>query len=306
MSFGANIKNEISNIKYSKTENMSELSAILNISGVFKKNSFSVYTENASVARRIYKLIKDLYHVEIETITQDINRLNKKYLIEIKVKQKSNFILKDLSLINDNNSKRHVPHSFIIDGESEKKAYLRGTFLICGTINDPKKARYHMEFLIKNKKTSEFVSELLNKFNYNSKIIRRDKNYMVYVKESEKISDFIKFLNAYNALFYYEDIRIYRDHKNMTNRLNNCEQANVEKTINSSKEYIKDIDKLLKKIDISLLDEGTQEIITYKKKYPESSMQELADIISVETEKKITKSGVNHRLRKIKDLANKE
>ena len=125
---------------------------------------------------------------------------------------------------------------------------------------------------------------------------------MVYVKESEKISDFIKLLNSYNSLFYYEDIRIYRDHKNMTNRLNNCEQANVEKTINSSKEQLDNINKLLTKIHIDLLDEKIQEIIIYKQKYPESSLQELADIMTVETGKKITKSGINHRMRKIKKL----
>ncbi len=305
MSFGSNIKNEISNIKYSKTENMSELSAILNISGMFNKNNFVVYTENPSVARRIYKLIKDLYHVNIIMKNQKINRLNKNYLIEIIVEEKSNFILKDLSLINNNNSKKRTPSSFIIADDEEKKAYLRGVYLVCGSINDPKTSRYHMEFLIKNKQTSEFVCKLLNNYNYNSKIIKRDKNYIVYVKESEKISDFIKLLNAYNALFYYEDIRIYRDHKNMTNRLNNCEQANVEKTINSSKNQLESIEKLLSKYDIILLDDKIKEIITYKKKYPESSMQELADIMTIETGKKITKSGINHRFRKIKELVEK-
>lgn len=305
MSFTTNIKNEISNIHYPKTESISELSAILNVSGNFNKNSFNIYTENASVARRIYKLIKDVYHVNIEMKSKDINRLNKTHLIEIIVKDKANFILKDLDLINTNNSKKHVPRNYIVDSVELKKAYLRGVFLICGSINDPKTSRYHMEFLIKNKTTSNFVNKLLNDLNYKSKVIKRDKHYMVYVKESEKISDFIKLLNAYNSLFYYEDIRIYRDHKNMTNRLNNCEQANVEKTINSSKKQLENIDKLLKKIDIDLLDEKLQEIITYKRKYPESSMQEIADIITTETGKKLTKSGVNHRMRKIKELASK-
>lgn len=305
MSFSTNIKNEISNIMYSKAESMSELSAILNIGADLKKDSFSILTENPSVARRIYKLIKDLYHVNIIMDKENLNRNRKNYLIEIKVTEKTNFILKDLSLINNNNSRKYVPKEYLISEFEEKQAYLRGVFLICGSINDPKTSRYHMEFMIEHKSTAYFVSSLLNELNYKSKVLKRDKNYMVYVKESEKISDFIKLLNAYTSLFYYEDIRIYRDHKNMTNRLNNCEQANIDKIIASSNAQLKNIDLLLSHIDFELLDEKTQEIITYKKKYPESSMEELASIITSETGHKISKSGINHRFRKIKEMLNK-
>jgi len=101
---------------------------------------------------------------------------------------------------------------------------------------------------------------------------------------------------------YYEDIRIYRDHKNMTNRLNNCEQANVDKIIMTSTAQIKDIEKLKKYDMIDLLDEKIQELIEYRLKYPESSLQELSEIISLETGNKITKSGLNHRFRKIKKI----
>ena len=124
---------------------------------------------------------------------------------------------------------------------------------------------------------------------------------MVYLKESERISDFIKLLNAYNSLFYYEDIRIYRDHKNMANRLNNCEQANIDKIVFSSNEQLENIQKLKQREDFDLIDDKIKEVCIYKEKYPESSMQELADIISLETNTKITKSGINHRFRKIKE-----
>ena len=302
MSFSTNIKNEISNIMYSKAESMSELSAILNIGATINKNNFSILTGNPSVARRIYKLIKDLYHINIIMDKETLNRKRKNYLIEIKVEEKVNFILKDLSLINNNNSRKYVPKEFLISDIEEKQAYLRGVFLICGSVNDPKTSRYHLEFMIEHKSTAVFVNKILNELNYNSKILKRDKNYMVYIKESEKISDFIKLLNAYTSLFYYEDIRIYRDHKNMTNRLNNCEQANIDKIISSSNEQLKNIEKLLKKYDYEVLDDKIKEIIYYKQKYPESSLEELAGIISTETEKKITKSGINHRFRKIKEM----
>ena len=306
MSFSTNIKNEISNLSYSRSESISELSAIFNISANIENREVTIYTENLSVARRIYKLIKDIYRIEITTSKEKLKRLNKNYLITIVIKENVDNILNDLSIINEKNKRLYVPDNYMIDSEEEIKAYLRGIFLVCGSINDPKTSRYHMEFIIDNFKTANFVNKLLNNLNYNSKNLKRDNHYVVYVKKSEKISDFIKLLNAYNNLFYYEDIRIYRDHKNMTNRLNNCEQANVEKIVNSSNELIKDIEKLQCNDNYQLLDEKIKELCFYKLKYKESSMQELADIISYETGKKISKSGVNHRIRKIRELVNKK
>ena len=212
-----------------------------------------------------------------------------------------NEILEDLS-ITKNNKRIYVPSEYLVDDIKDKQAYLRGIFEICGSINDPKTSRYHAEFVISNYDTAVFVNDLLNELSFNSKVIKRDKNYMVYIKESEKISDFIKMLNATTSLFYYEDIRIYRDHKNMTNRLNNCEQANVDKSINASREQLELISKLREIKDFDLLDEKIKNICIYKEKYPESSMQELAEIISSETEIPITKSCINHRFRKIKEI----
>lgn len=304
MSFTTNVKNEILNIEYPKSELIAELSAVVNLGAEIKKDKFSIYTENLGVARRIYKLTKDLFNVEIELQKESINRLNKNYLVYINITDPERKVLKTLGIINDNNKRKRRPDNYILENIEEKKAYLRGTFLICGSVNDPSTSRYHLEFIIDNKETAEFIKDLLNELNYNSKVLKREKHYMVYLKEAEKISDFIKLLNAYNSLFYYEDIRIYRDHKNMTNRLNNCEQANIDKIVFSSNEQLENIRKLKQIKDFELLDERTKEICIYKEKYPESSMQELANIISIETGKQITKSGINHRFRKIKEIVN--
>ena len=302
MSFTSNIKNEISNIEYDESEKMSELSAILNIGVKIIGDKFEIYTENISVARRIYKLIKETYHVEIDMDTSGINSLRKNKLVLLSISEKKDLILEDLS-ITKNNKRIYVPSEYLVDDIKDKQAYLRGIFEICGSINDPKTSRYHAEFVISNYDTAVFVNDLLNELSFNSKVIKRDKNYMVYIKESEKISDFIKMLNATTSLFYYEDIRIYRDHKNMTNRLNNCEQANVDKSINASREQLELISKLRQIKDFDLLDEKIKNICIYKEKYPESSMQELAEIISSETEIPITKSCINHRFRKIKEMS---
>ena len=303
MSFTTNIKNEISNIEYRESEKMAELSAILNIGVKIHEDNFEILTENLSVARRIYKLIKDIYHVEIEMDTSEVNTLRKNKLVSLKVTEKIDLILNDLCIL-ENGKRIYIPHNYLIDELKDKQAYLRGIFMMCGSINDPKTSRYHAEFVISNEETANEVNRLLNELHFNSKVIKREKNYMVYIKESEKISDFIKMLNATTSLFYYEDIRIYRDHKNMTNRLNNCEQANVDKMINASNEQLEMIKKLREIMDFDLLDDKIKTICIYKEKYPESSMSELAEIISSETEKPISKSCINHRFRKIKEMIN--
>ncbi len=301
MSFTSNIKNEISSIEYSDSEKMAELSAIMNIGVKIYKDRFEIYSENISVARRIYKLIKETYHIDIDMDTSGVNSLRKNKLVLLIVREKYDFILNDLGILN-NNIREFVPPSYLIDEEKDKQAYLRGAFMMCGSINDPKTSRYHLEFVISNEETANMINNLLNEMYFNSKVIKRDKNYMVYIKEAEKISDFIKMINATQSLFYYEDIRIYRDHKNMTNRLNNCEQANVDKSLASSSEQLELISRLKEIYDFDLLDDKIKTICIYKEKYPESSMSELAEIISSETEKPITKSCINHRFRKIKEM----
>ena len=282
---------------------MSELSAILNIGVKISSDKFEIYTENVSVARRIYKLIKDIYHVNIEMDNSGVNSLRKNKLVLLTVSENVDMILEDLCIMK-NGERIYVPSDYFVDEQKDKMAYIRGAFMMCGSINDPKTSRYHAEFVIQMEETANYLNALLNELYLNSKVIKRDKNYMVYIKEAEKISDLIRMLNATTSLFYYEDIRIYRDHKNMTNRLNNCEQANVDKSLNASNEQLEMISKLKEIMDFDLLDEKIQMICIYKEKNPESSMAELAEIISSETEKPITKSCINHRFRKIKEIIN--
>ena len=145
----------------------------------------------------------------------------------------------------------------------------------------------------------------LTYFDLSAKIIQRGYKYIVYIKASEDISDLIKRFQATNSLFYFEDIRIYRDHKNMVNRLNNCEIANQEKTIKTGLAHIDYINYLKDNDLIDLLDENQKIVVEMRLKYPEASYQELADIISMETDYKIGKSGINHQFIKIKDMVAK-
>jgi DNA-binding protein WhiA len=211
----------------------------------------------------------------------------------------------DLSVLDNNGDILPEPADYIFGSEEEIRAYLRGTFLMCASINDPKKSRYHLEFNLKNEDQALFIQKLLNGFNLNSKVLHRDNNYMVYIKEAEKIGDFLRIIGATRAVLYYEDIRIYRDHKNMTNRLNNCEQANVDRAIETANSQIKDIELIRDTCGLELLGDKEKEAAEYRLKYPDASILELSQIVSVETGIKITKSGLYHRLNKIRKFADK-
>ena len=298
MSFTTEVKNELSKLEFSSVENIAELSALISLASEIN-NTIKITTENASVARKIFYTIKTIFDINIKITVRKGFNFQKKYLYILEITKNITNILDTLGIING------ITENYIYDDEETLRAYLRGAFLGCGSINDPKKSRYHLEFIVNEKNKAEKINNLLNSCNLASKILKRDNRYMVYIKGAEKISDFLRLISATNALLYYEDIRIYRDHKNMTNRLNNCEQANIDKMILSAQNEIKLIQKLKDKDMFDLLDEKDQLIANYRLKYPESSLQELSEIISIETPTKLTKSGIYHRLRKLKELSNK-
>ena len=301
MSFSTDIKNEVTRLDSSREELISELSAIVRNSAVIQ-DKVTIYIENNSVARRIFKLFKNVYDV-IPIITVRKKYFNNGYSYILVIKNKLREILDDLSVVKDGLF-LDIPRDYIYSDDDLVRAYLRGLFLVTGSVNDPKTSKYHLEFLVDDYDYALFVSDLLNQNNLNSKIIKRDKKYMIYIKEAEKISDFLRIIKAYTGVMYFEDIRIYRDHKNMTNRLNNCEQANMDKIFITANSQIKDINKL-KEYDIEdLLDEKIKVVMDYRLKYPEASLGELSEIISKETGHNITKSGLNHRFRKIREMVN--
>lgn len=304
MSFSYEIKSEVARLDSVRTENITELSAIIRNSAKIDK-SIIITIENSAIARRIFKLIKDIYDITPVITVRKRYSFNKGLSYILDIKEKNEQILKDLSILDEQGNYLNIPKDYIIEDEEEVRAYLRGLFMCVGSINDPKTSRYHLELLVDNLKYAKFISQILNKYNLNSKVIKREKNYMIYIKEAEKIADFLRIIKSFNAVMYFEDIRIYRDHKNMTNRLNNCEQANMDKVFMTSNSQIKDIQLLETNGLLDILDEKLKEVINYRLQYPESSLQELSDIITIKTGNKITKSGLNHRLRKIKEIANR-
>lgn len=297
MSFTKEVKNEISKQVVEDISKISLLSAIISNNTV--KDKIIIDTENASVARFCFSLIKDVLSITPKIIVRNGYNYHKSYIYILKLTN-SKEIMDRLGIGNHN-----IPKDFIIDDDALRRNYIKGVFMMNGSINDPKKSRYHLEFLVDNEEYASFFSNLLNTFEIGSKVLKREVKYMIYVKEAEKIGDFLRIVDTVRALLYYEDIRIYRDHKNMTNRLNNCEQANVDKIIMSATNQVNDIELIDSIEGLDLLDEKVKEAATYRLKYPEASLLELSEIITQETGREITKSGLNHRFRKIKELAQK-
>ena len=269
--------------------------SFLNCLGKFSKDELIITMENASVARRIYKEIKEIYKVSPSITIRMQKRFKVKQIYILSIKDNIDFIKESINLGN----KKDI--DFLVSDE-EKIAFLAGAFLAVGNISNPSTSGYHLEFIFTKEKLAKQILNLLEYFKLNAKMIKRGYKTIVYIKASENISDLLKLFKATSSLFYFEDIRIYRDHKNMVNRLNNCEIANQEKTFKAGLSQLEDINYLKKEDLFDLLDDKTKIVASARIKYPEVSLQELADIITNEMDYKIGKSGINHHFIKIKTL----
>lgn len=300
MSYTSKIKEEILYQETKLKEQNYLLTAFIKYASRIQNDELTFTLENPFIARNIYNLIQSEYKIRPRITIRIQKRFKTKqiYILSIKnnlelILKKCNMHIKDSSIIND-----------LVDLKTidEKKSYLKGTFLACGSISDPKTSGYHMEFVFSTKKTSDFICNIFHEIDVNSKVIKRTNKYMVYIKVAEEISDALKFFEVNNALFYFEDIRTKKEQINMVNRINNCEQANQDKTIKTGIQQLKDIEYLKENDLLSLLDEKTVLIMNYREKYPELSYQELSEVISLEAGSKISKSGINHHFIKMREL----
>ena len=297
MSFTGTVKNEITTLKLNETAKIALISGFFRNNYQIIKNSITISSENDSVISYLKELLDSYEEISYSEELLDNNNFSKNKLKGLVITKGEEFIRDNFCIDND------VVPNYLVELDDEVRGYLRGVFLSSGSINDPKTSRYHLEFLINKKEEVVFVQKLLNTYSLNAKLLSRDKGFMLYIKEADKISDFLKIIGCSKAVLYYEEIRVYRDTKNKTNRLNNCEQANMDRVLQTALEQLNYIKILEDNLAVELLDDKTKEALEYRKKYQEASLKELSEIISMETGKQITKSGLNHRFRKIKELA---
>ena len=295
MTFTTSLKEEMSKTDFNIVEAEYELMSFLNCLGKFSKDELIITMENASVARRIYKEIKEIYKVSPSITIRMQKRFKVKQIYILSIKDNIDFIKESINLGN----KKDI--DFLVSDE-EKIAFIAGAFLAVGNISNPSTSGYHLEFIFTKERLAKQILNLLLYFKLNAKMIKRGYKTICYIKASEDISDLLKLFKATSSLFYFEDIRIYRDHKNMVNRLNNCEIANQEKSFKTGQQQLEDINYLKSEDIFDLLDDKTKIVANARIKYPEVSLQELADIITSEMDYKIGKSGINHHFIKIKTL----
>ena len=303
MTFTMQVKEEIALQNNNLINNTSELSSFIKYNGNIKNDKIVLTMENELVAKHIYTLIKEIFMISPKVMIRIQHRFRIHKIYSLIISDKVNIILEKLNIKKD--GKSILPEEYFLSDVESKKSYLVGLFLACGSINNPEKSGYHMEFVVSTRVCADYINKLIHEFNIESKVLKRNNKYMIYIKQAEMISDMLKIFNATNSMFFFEDIRIYRDHKNMVNRLNNVDLANQEKVISTGLKQIDDINYLIDNDLMSLLDEKIQLVCNYRLKYKEVSLSELAHIVSLETNKPITKSGINHYFRKVKELVNK-
>ena len=288
MTFTAEVKNEIARQELNQIENRNLLLGYIYINGNFNDNYLEINLENPIVARKLFKTLKYCYN-RIPKITI---RIQKKF------KKKTTYIF---SVKDENHNIQEDLKNVMLDDIESKVSFVKGIFLATGSINNPQKS-YHLEVLFNSEDEYKLALELLNSLDFKFKYIKREKKHMLYLKSGEEISDFLKMVGVVTALFKYEDIRIYRDHKNMVNRLNNCEQANFEKSMKASESQVEMINYLKTNDYYSLIDEKTRLVMDLRVKYPEASYQQLSEYLSSELGARVTKSYINHHLRKINEF----
>lgn len=306
MAFSTDLKNELSRREIvEKNSAISELSAFIRTNGtiVFSNFSFTIRfeTTNNSIIRRIFKLFKFLYSYDGKIIVSKISNLRKNnvYKIVIENEEISKKFLEDTYFSDlDSLFLKDELYEDITKSKDFIKNFLCGVFLGAGSIANPDKS-YHLEFTLNSDELSKLVIRYLKVFGIKAKSLEKKGQYIVYVKDSAMISDFLSLIGTVNSLFKFEETKMIKEIKNNTNRLTNCETANLDKTLNTSFTQIDAINTVYKKYGKENLDKNLLDLCELRLKNPTFSLKELAEILN------ISKSGVNHRFKKIIDMANK-
>lgn len=306
MSFASETKKELVQIQSDECCAKAELSALIRMNGVISLSNKGLVldfaTENAAIARRTLQLIKQLFDTDVDLLSRKKMKLKKNNVYIIRIKRNARDIATELGIMSQTQGFILGIAKDLIEYDCCKRAYMRGAFLAGGSVNNPETSSYHFEIFTLDEEHAEDMRDLLNTFDLNARVITRKKGFITYIKEAEKISDFLRVIEAYNAVLNFEDVRIIRDIRNSENRLNNCEIANETKTIAAAQRQINNIELLDEVYGIHSLPDRLQEAINLRLEFPEENLSYLSEI-SAERGVKLTKSGINHRMRKINEMA---
>ncbi|ATO49075.1 DNA-binding protein WhiA [Brevibacillus laterosporus] len=304
MSFAAHTKKELTMIEASTCCNRAELAALIRMNGTIQlgtgKFILDISTENAAIARRIYTLVKQIFQIHAELLVRKKMRLKKNNVYIVRIPLRAYEILEDLRIMDKNLTFYPGISPDLVANECCVRAFLRGAFLAGGSVNHPEASSYHLEIFSAYQDFCEALTGLANRYELNAKCIERKKGFVMYIKEGEKITDFLSVIGAHQALLYFEDVRIVKDMRNSVNRLHNCEIANINKTVNAATKQMENIQLIEKEIGLENLPIRLREVAELRLQNPDINLKELGEMIPSGV---VSKSGINHRLRKINEIA---
>lgn len=295
MSFSVNTKNEIINIINNRHCAIAEFSAFINYTGKIKQIDDKIYlifsSENKNLIKKCQNLIKFIFYKDIEVY----NEKNKSFTMKI---EEQNLIKNIFSMIHQEINGENIFNSIITRSTCCKRAFIRGAFICVGYISNPEKS-YHLEFVNLSLNQAKALKDIINFFDIESKIIEKKEFYIVYIKEGEQIVDLLNIIEAHKSLLEFENIRVLKDVRNNINRIVNCETANLNKIVSNGVKQKEDIEFIRNKIGLDDLPKQLKDVAKLRLKHPDSSLKELGEMLVPP----ISKSGVNHRLKKINKIA---
>lgn len=310
MSFSGNVKEELSkhwnNARHCQ---IAELTALLSMCGTIIINSCARYSvkmhsENLAVARKCFTLIKKTFNIEADiSIRRNILKQSVSYVVFVKRHKDAMRILQATKLTDEFRpgfEENYSLNPLVMQQVCCKRAFVRGTFLAAGSMSDPKKS-YHFEIVCTSNKMALQVQEVICGFSMDAKIVQRKKSFVVYLKEGSQIVDILNIMEAHISLMELENVRILKEMRNTVNRKVNCETANINKTVSAAVKQVEDITYLRDTVGLERLSEGLEEMALVRLSYPEATLKELGELLS----SPVGKSGVNHRLRKLSEMAEK-
>ena len=306
MSFTAEVKNQICAASWKECCRKIQLVALIQMCSTMNITSqgmhIRIQCEHANTAKHIWKLLKEFYQVSPQLSVLRKIKLKKNNIYVIRVAAQALAILKDLGIYTDQGLQTHIS-SKMLRKDCCAQSYLAAAFLASGSVNAPQTTNYHLEISSNEESMAKFLCRLMNRFYLPAKVIKRRNQYVVYLKASDKIADFLRMCKANDALFEFEDNRIQRDFLNSLTRLDNCELANEMKSISAARKQLEDIEWILNYRTMDSLSEKLQNVIMVRQEHPEASMKELCDLCYERFGEEISKSGMKHRLTKIRELA---
>ncbi|MDO4467406.1 MAG: DNA-binding protein WhiA [Bacillota bacterium] len=306
MSFTSEAKLQICNEDLERIQMKAQLCALFQMRASLHMNWQGMYlsfqSEHAFIVKHIFKLIKEIYKVDPRLSVIKKMQLKKNNIYRIQIYDKASEILEDLKIYTDEGFNFVPPKSFVED-EDIARCYLQGVFLAGGSITDPRTGNYHLDITCNEEEMAEAIKDVMEMFYLPAKTIKRRNHYVVYLKIGEKIADFLRICNASNALFEFEDSRIQRDLLNQIQRLDNIDIANEMKAQKAAAKQLKYIEVIEANASYIKVSEKIRHVMVVRKENPDANNNELCDKIYEKFGEKISKSGMKHRMTKIKELA---